>query len=513
MNFSDLASIGAGGGEAMSIEAGLFVAPAVTEDTVGEQADSDGGDTFAALLGLLVGPSPTPPWPPPEVAALPSGVAVVAAEITPDLMAAVTGGQRALGADDRSQRPRDAVAPVAAVPVPVDDRLELPSSPVDSAALVTAAATGEAAVELPTDADVPTGAVGPLPFTRAQPSRVALDSLAGVLHLQRGAAPRLQVDLPAPLQPTAALQGAVNPSVPTEPTAVLQGAAAAIPPAPGVGVEHRATIDLAMPATALVAPALAPKPVAEPVPVDQGEVAQPVAQDPAVSPVSKPAAIVQAVAQVEAATRAAVGSGSGVEPAVSPSPITPPAQAPMGGGGEAFEHDDAPGQATPQVVQGPRAVAVVTDVPVRFSDALQTPIPVSPAAPVWLPAAGEIDELPDLTPQIIRSVRMQVAGDVGHARVHLRPEHLGELVVDLRVDEGDVIATIRSDVREVREWIQARSEELRSALGASGLTLVHVAVNEREARKGKGQEAEVKDGAKARKSKDREAGRVFEIAA
>jgi flagellar hook-length control protein FliK len=80
--------------------------------------------------------------------------------------------------------------------------------------------------------------------------------------------------------------------------------------------------------------------------------------------------------------------------------------------------------------------------------------------------------------------------------VQLRPEHLGEVLVDLRVEHGEVIASLKAEVAEVREWIQARVDELRTALQAQGLQLAHLTVGDHEGRRepnqGKGQRSEVK---------------------
>jgi flagellar hook-length control protein FliK len=114
-----------------------------------------------------------------------------------------------------------------------------------------------------------------------------------------------------------------------------------------------------------------------------------------------------------------------------------------------------------------------------FSPQLAARIYESAAAAAASPSP-ETGELVDVVPQIVRSIQLQSVGEVGHARVQLRPEHLGEVVIELRVEQGEVIASLEADVPAVREWIEARADDLKQALGAQGLELLHFSVRDRE---------------------------------
>jgi flagellar hook-length control protein FliK len=152
--------------------------------------------------------------------------------------------------------------------------------------------------------------------------------------------------------------------------------------------------------------------------------------------------------------------------------------------GENASHGDGPtpdGERAPSGQSGGARQSEATVIE-PFSPQLAAKIYESAAAAASSPSP-EVGELADVVPQIVRSIHLQSAGDVGHARVQLRPEHLGEVLVELRVEQGEVIASLEADVPAVREWIEARANELKEALGAQGLELLHFSVRDREERR------------------------------
>jgi flagellar hook-length control protein FliK len=143
---------------------------------------------------------------------------------------------------------------------------------------------------------------------------------------------------------------------------------------------------------------------------------------------------------------------------------------PFADGDHAQSDDHAPGQRS-----GGHATAAIES----FSPHLVARIYESAAAAVSSPSP-DAGELADVVPQIVRSIHLQSVGDVGHARVHLHPENLGDVLVELRVEQGEVTASLEADVPEVREWIESRAGELRQALHEQGLELLHLSVRDRE---------------------------------
>jgi flagellar hook-length control protein FliK len=83
--------------------------------------------------------------------------------------------------------------------------------------------------------------------------------------------------------------------------------------------------------------------------------------------------------------------------------------------------------------------------------------------------------------QVIRGIQLQVRDGGGDARIHLRPEHLGDVVVELRVERDGVVATLRADTPVVRSWLAGHQDDLRAGLADVGLHLEQLTVSDREA--------------------------------
>jgi flagellar hook-length control protein FliK len=80
----------------------------------------------------------------------------------------------------------------------------------------------------------------------------------------------------------------------------------------------------------------------------------------------------------------------------------------------------------------------------------------------------------DVPSQIVRSAQLQWRDGVGEAKLKLTPENLGEVTISLRVEQGSVFATVRAESAAAMQAIQARQQELQSALEAQGLHLDHL---------------------------------------
>jgi flagellar hook-length control protein FliK len=84
---------------------------------------------------------------------------------------------------------------------------------------------------------------------------------------------------------------------------------------------------------------------------------------------------------------------------------------------------------------------------------------------------------PDVPGQIVRAIAMHWRQGVGEARVHLHPEHLGEVTVALRVEQGSVVAHVRAESAAAVELIRTRQQELHSALEEQGLNLDRLVID------------------------------------
>jgi len=129
-----------------------------------------------------------------------------------------------------------------------------------------------------------------------------------------------------------------------------------------------------------------------------------------------------------------------------------------------------PPQAPSTSGQAAQAVAAAPGVPegVRFT------VNVAAGSAAYVSAAPRQEEA--VLPQIVQSIRLQTAQGSSEARVQLKPEHLGALNITLKVDQGQVTATIQASVAAVRQWIESHESSLRDALSEQGLQLARLVV-------------------------------------
>lgn len=99
------------------------------------------------------------------------------------------------------------------------------------------------------------------------------------------------------------------------------------------------------------------------------------------------------------------------------------------------------------------------------------------------PSAAAAWHVPE---QIIRQMQLQWTDGTGRATLRLNPEHLGEVVVEMRVENGGVTATLRAETPAVRAWIESHRQDLATGLAVSGLRLDDLRVDTRDdAREGR----------------------------
>jgi flagellar hook-length control protein FliK len=82
-----------------------------------------------------------------------------------------------------------------------------------------------------------------------------------------------------------------------------------------------------------------------------------------------------------------------------------------------------------------------------------------------------------LTESVVRVLKLQWTQGGGEMQLRLRPEHLGELTVVLKVEANAVSATLRSDSAQVRAWIEQHQGDLRAGLKDAGLILDRLSVD------------------------------------
>lgn len=102
--------------------------------------------------------------------------------------------------------------------------------------------------------------------------------------------------------------------------------------------------------------------------------------------------------------------------------------------------------------------------------------PVTAAEPQPLPSRLAPELGGQVTSQIVQSLRTQLRGGIGEAVVRLRPEFLGEVTITVRLDRGQVDASVKAELPAVREWLEAQEPAVRQSLGDQGLSLTRLRV-------------------------------------
>jgi flagellar hook-length control protein FliK len=95
--------------------------------------------------------------------------------------------------------------------------------------------------------------------------------------------------------------------------------------------------------------------------------------------------------------------------------------------------------------------------------------PAAQVAPTLIPMLPQ-DEMVN-TERMIQTMRVMVKDQVSEATIHLRPEHFGDVSIEVRVDGKSVSAIIHAESSSVREWLQGQEGSLRNGLSEQGLHL------------------------------------------
>jgi flagellar hook-length control protein FliK len=123
----------------------------------------------------------------------------------------------------------------------------------------------------------------------------------------------------------------------------------------------------------------------------------------------------------------------------------------------------AAGEATPA-----SAAAPVITVPVAAHAAAPVHVAAAAAAAPAAPAAPVDVENVN---RLIETMRVTAKAGGWEATVRLRPEHLGEVTIALRVEGKTVSAVVQAESAGVRQWLQSQEEAVRSGLSEHGLDL------------------------------------------
>ncbi|MFN7977198.1 MAG: flagellar hook-length control protein FliK [Vicinamibacterales bacterium] len=135
-------------------------------------------------------------------------------------------------------------------------------------------------------------------------------------------------------------------------------------------------------------------------------------------------------------------------------------------------------------VEGPRPAGVPPAAAFAASVVAAEPTLPRESRPVMLETVAHVPQdtatADHVQMQIVKSMKLQWTGATQEARVQLKPEYLGEVVANIKVEQGVVTATLHADTPEVRRMLETQTASLRDALVEHGLKLDKVVIAEPE---------------------------------
>jgi flagellar hook-length control protein FliK len=177
-------------------------------------------------------------------------------------------------------------------------------------------------------------------------------------------------------------------------------------------------------------------------------------------------------------------------------PVSPAAaqfQAQMGGGdAQSFDQD---GRRSPAAQRLAAALSMTAPNGAHESANGSAPVfslpghPTAAAAPIAPAAAAptapaQVDA--ENVETLVQAMRVTAKAGGWEATVRLRPEHLGEVTIALRVEGKNVSAVVQAESAGVRQWLMSQEDAVRSGMSEHGLQLDRFAVS----RDGQRREAE-----------------------
>jgi len=97
-------------------------------------------------------------------------------------------------------------------------------------------------------------------------------------------------------------------------------------------------------------------------------------------------------------------------------------------------------------------------------------VPVEGAALPPAPPAATVPD-PENVGRLVESMRVQMRHGIQEATIRLKPEHMGEVTISIRVERGAVSAVVNAETPAVQQWLESQEGKLRSGLSDQGLHL------------------------------------------
>jgi flagellar hook-length control protein FliK len=176
----------------------------------------------------------------------------------------------------------------------------------------------------------------------------------------------------------------------------------------------------------------------------------------------------------------------------APAPIVPFADAASTGGHgdaqDASSQEQHGGSASARLAA---AVASVSEVPASAAHHEAAPaftIPGASAAPAAAAAdvpavadaaavASDSSIAPDNLDRLVQAMQVNTRAGVMEATVRLRPEYLGDVTINHKVEGRGVSAVVHAETPAVRQWLESNEQTIRSGLAEHGLELERFVVD------------------------------------
>ena len=105
------------------------------------------------------------------------------------------------------------------------------------------------------------------------------------------------------------------------------------------------------------------------------------------------------------------------------------------------------------------------------------------SAPVEAPVPQAPINPQNVMEQITQNMRFEMRGNIAEVRIHLKPEHLGEVKLRIAMQNGIVVAQFVAESQRVKEIIESNFSQLRDSLEEQGINVseIEVSVSQGEA--------------------------------
>jgi flagellar hook-length control protein FliK len=158
-------------------------------------------------------------------------------------------------------------------------------------------------------------------------------------------------------------------------------------------------------------------------------------------------------------------------------PTVAPLQAQAGGGdAHSFEQDSRRSPAAQRLAAALSAASGAPDAGTGSAPVFSVPsqpgaaaAPVAAAAPLAPAVPAQVDA--ENVETLVQAMRVTARAGGWEATVRLKPEHMGEVTIALRVDGKHVSAVVQAESAGVRQWLASQEDAVRSGMSDHGLQL------------------------------------------